>query len=442
MLKSTLFSLVTLIIISVNSIHAQIITTIAGTDSSTYCNGCPATSSSLSGAAGLAMDRQGNLYLSSDDMQGNKIRKISPSGIITVFAGTDTSGFSGDGGPATLAKLGRSGGITADTVGNVYFTDRDNSIIRKVDTNGIISTFAGIPGGGCICGDGGPATNATLYLPLDIAADAFGNIYYSELTWSVVRKIDASEIISIYAGVVGTAGYSGDGGAATSALLNSPRGLAVDNIGNLYISYFFNSVIRKVNTAGIISTVAGGGSTDTLEGVPATTAQLLTTYIGCDQSGNLYLGDRCRIRKVDTSGIITTVAGSFATCYTINIGDGGPALNANLGFANKSVFDNASNMYITSNLNRVREVHFATAAVDNTIRANEEVKLYPNPASGEINISSSYHQKHVEIYNFMGELLLQKDSNSETVKLDISRLPSGMYCVRVNEAQVVKFVKE
>jgi len=216
---------------------------------------------------------------------------LAASGDISAFAGTGTFGFSGDGGPATGADLAGPQGIAVDFSGNVFIADRGNHRIRKVDTSGNISTVAGdgTPG---FSGDGGLATIAELKNPDDVAVDPSGNLFIADTDNFLIRKVDTSGIITTVAGNGGV-GFSGDGGPATSARLNVVRGVAVDSSGNLFIADTGNQRIRKVDTSGIITTVAGvGGQGFSGDGGPATSAQLFDVRgIALDASGNLFMAD-------------------------------------------------------------------------------------------------------------------------------------------------------
>ena len=178
--------------------------------------------------------------------------------IISTIAGTGIQGYTGDGGQATAATLNTPVGVAVDASGNVYIADELNHCIRKVSPAGIISTLAGTGTAG-YTGDGGQATAAELYAPSGVALDASGNLYIADYGNSVIRTVSTAGIISTFAGNH-TAGYTGDGGAATAAELNVPTGVAFDASGNLYIADYGNYRIRKVNTAGIISTIAGNGT--------------------------------------------------------------------------------------------------------------------------------------------------------------------------------------
>jgi hypothetical protein len=228
------------------------------------------------------------------------IRKVSTTGIITTIAGNGTQGFSGDGGPALSASLYRPNGVFVDSSNNIYIADTFNSCVRKINSAGIITTIAGngTPG---YSGDGGKATSALMRTPFAIDMDAAGNLYIADTFNDAIRKVTPAGIMTTVAGN-GTPGYSGDGGKATSALLNNPYSVTVDKAGNIYIADLGNSVIRMINPAGIISTVAGNGTPGySGDGSPATWAQLLGPQsVALDAAGNFYIADYTnnRIRKV------------------------------------------------------------------------------------------------------------------------------------------------
>ena len=217
----------------------------------------------------MAVDASGNLYIA--DTGNNRIRKVSATGIITTVAGNGSAGYSGDGGPATSAQLDGPEGVAVDGSGNLYIADTCNNRIRKVSATGIITTVAGNGSAG-YSGDGGPATSAQLSLPAGVAVDGSGNLYIADSGNNRIRKVSATGIITTVAGN-GSPGYSGDGGPATSAQLNQPAGVAVDASGNLYIADSSNNRIRKVSATGIITTVAGNGFDGySGDGGPATSA--------------------------------------------------------------------------------------------------------------------------------------------------------------------------
>ncbi|MGA2114953.1 MAG: NHL repeat-containing protein, partial [Bryobacteraceae bacterium] len=286
-------------------------------------------------------------------------------GIIATVAGNGNYGYSGDNGAATSTELGAPQGGAVDSAGNLYIADTFNSRIRKVNALGTITTVAGNGTGG-YSGDNGPATSAELYDPLAVAVDGAGNLYISDSGNSLVRKVNAATgIITTVAGTLGTEGYSGDGGPATSAQLNQFEDVAVDSAGNLYIADTDNSRIRKVNALGIITTVAGGGNgcasgqTDSVgDGCQATSAVLNFPYgVAFDSAGDLYIADtfNSRVRKVNAAGgIITTVAGNGTSGYS---GDGSLATSAELARPDGVAVDGAGNLYISDGSGVIRKVN-------------------------------------------------------------------------------------
>lgn len=311
-----------------NCAYAQIINTIAGIGSIGYTgDGGAALSATFHYPSGIVVDTSLNIY--TVDRANNCVRKInSRTGFISTIAGTGVSGFSGDGGAATAAQMYIPRHIAIDKFGNLYICESGNMIVRKVNTSGIITTFAGTPGISSTSGDGGPATAAQFSDVMGIAIDTTGNVFVSDYFWNV-RRIDAvTGVITTFAGSV-SAGYSGDGGPATAAMLNFPAGLATDRMGNVYICDRGNNRIRKVDAAGIITTIAGNGTTGSGgDGGPATSAQFNAPFAMCkDVAGNLYISDcyNNKVRKIDASGIISTVAGTGVGSFA---GDGGPATAA------------------------------------------------------------------------------------------------------------------
>ena len=386
-----------------------IITTLAGNGSNTDSgDGGPAVSAGLNGPFAVAADSAGNVYVSTG---GNRIRKIA-NGIITTFAGNGTAAYTGDNGPATSASLNGPHGIAVDAAGSLYIADDLNFVIRKV-SNGIITTIAGTGASG-FSGDNGPATSAKLNFPNSVAVGG-GNIYISDYANNRIRKIDSNGIITTVAGN-GSSGYSGDGGPATSATMNSPTGVAVDSAGNLFIADAAIASIREVSggvintivgtgsggfsgdggpsinavcfcqsvtvdSTGrifiadgssnrvrilgpnllvpyIIQTIAGNGQHDfTGDGGPATSAALYSPRgMAFDSGGNLIFSDygNSRVRKIDQNGIITTIAGNGVNA---DGGDGGAPLNASIGQPSGLAIDAAGNIYVANYTNsRIRKI--------------------------------------------------------------------------------------
>jgi sugar lactone lactonase YvrE len=307
------------------------ITGFAGTGSAGYSgDGGPAEEADLNDPRTVAVDGQGNVFIA--DTLNNVIRKVDTTGVITTVAGTGTAGEGGDGGPATAAQIQWPHGVAVDRAGNVYIADSPHHRIRRVDTTGVIATVAGTGRSG-FGGDGGPATAARLDNPKGVAVDDQGRLYIADTGNGRVRRLEASGTISTVAGN-GDVGGAGDGGPATTAQVTYPRSISLDGAGDLFISEDTEgdiSRIRKVDTAGVITRFAGTGVPGfSGDGGPADQAQLNRPRgIAADRAGNLYIADseNNRIRKVDTDGVITTIAG---TGRQGSRGDGGSAADAEL----------------------------------------------------------------------------------------------------------------
>ncbi len=297
-------------------------------------DGGPAAQASLNNPTQLAFDAAGNLYVA--DTGNNRIRAISPAGIITTFAGTSTAGLSGDGGPASGAQFSSPQGLAVDASGNVYVGDSNNWRIRKINTSGVISEFAG-NGLWAVSGDGGPALQATVWFPLGVLEDSNGNIFTTEAIGRI-RKISSSGQISIFGG--STPGFSGDGGPATQAQFGGNLwGIAMDSAGNLYVADARNNRVRRIDTKGMVTTVAGGGSGTGCDNCPATSAVIAApTGVAVDSNGSLYITDRTNfsVRKVDASGNITTYV-SFTGTPQIPGGRGPVAV----------AIDGTNNLYVS-----------------------------------------------------------------------------------------------
>lgn len=358
----------------IRKVSGGVITTAAGDGSSV-----------LQYPTGVAVDSSGTLWIS--DSYGNRVRTLAAGGSLTTVAGTGALGFSGDGGPAIAATLQAPAGLAVDSAGNLYIADSGNVRVRKVSAR-IITTVAG------------SATyhysDTQLWEPSGIAADSAGNVYLADALNNRIRKLSKGVLTTVAGN--GNAGFTGDGGPATSASLSRPRGLALDAAGNLYIADTLNHRIRKV-AGGVITTVAGNGSADLRgDGGPAASASLQGPYgVAIDSAGNLYIadtGNSC-IRKVSANGTISTivngdslyspfavvadaagnlviadtghnrirkfanntltvVAGTGTDTYS---GDGGPAANATLNFPSGVAVDAAGNIWIADTANyRIRKV--------------------------------------------------------------------------------------
>ena len=353
--------LIYIVILLSFSAQAQIINTVAGNGSNIFTTGVAATASGMTYVTRMAFDNIGNYYIPGWGM--NQILKVDTSGIITCVAGTGIAGYNGDNILATSAQINNETTCVAvDSANNIYIADIANHRIRKIDAiTGIITTVAGNGTAG-YSGDSGLATVATIYSPSYIAFDHNWNLYFSDAYISVIRKINA--LTGIITTVVGNGnyGFSGDSGLAINAQLYDPVGICFDNIGNLYVVDNSNERVRKVSTTtGIITTIAGNGiSGYNSDGIPAINSELhFPMDVTADAIGNIYIADRGndRIRKVDTSGIIHTIAGTGIVGFS---GDGGLSINAEIDNAEGVNFDAHGNLYVADfQNNRIRKIIFS-----------------------------------------------------------------------------------
>jgi RHS repeat-associated protein len=420
----------------VTEAFGQVVTTAAGTGVAGFSgDGGPATAAQLNVPYGVAVAPDGTVYIS--DPGNARIRRITPDGLITTIAGTGTSGYSGDGGPATAAQLNAPIGVAVGPDGSVYIADFNNHRVRKVDPTGLITTVAGtgVSGYG---GDGGPATAAQLFNPIRLAVAPDGSLYIADYPNNRIRRVGPDGIISTVAGT-GTFGFSGDGGPATAATLSSPTGVAVGPDGSVYFADSQAHRIRRVGRDGIITTVVGtpavvaGYNGD---GIPATAAFLsFPQDVWVSRDGTIYIADlfNYRIRRVTPDGIITTIAGDGNAGFA---GDGGPAAAGRFNEPRALAVGPAGDLYVVDYAinNRVRRVAPAFPGLsegDLVIAAKDSSELYVFNAVGR-------HLRTLDAltgairyqftYNGAGLLttVTDSDNNVTTIERDGSGKPTAI----------------
>ena len=342
------------------------IETIAGTGQAGFSgDGGPATEAQFLDAGAIAFDSDGNLFLA--DWGNNRIRKIDTSGMITAIAGTGLPGSSGDGGPALEAAIATPEALAFDAAGNLYFSQWSFGTVRKIDRNGMITTVAGKGGliGSSFSVDSGLATEAELQQPW-IAIDPDGVLYISDPVHNRILSVDTDGTYTTIAGT-GFPAFSGEGGQASEAELAKPEWIAVRPDGSIYFVDQGNNRIRKIDPDGVITTIAGTGVQGISgDGGRATAATLAEPkQLAFDADGNLYFSDSVfntefgnRVRRIDTGGIITTVAGTGEAGFS---GDGGPATEADLNRPIGLAFAADGSLHILDNRNnRIRKVTFGS----------------------------------------------------------------------------------
>ena len=336
---------------------------IPGNISTFYGTGTAGTSpTEVSTPRGVFIDPLGNLFIANTGT--SQILKVTPAGVAKVYAGTGAGSYSGDGGLATAAAMHGPEDIAMDAAGNLYIADSTNNRIRMVTPAGIISTVAGSSTTAGYGGDGGPATSALLNTPWGVALDAAGNLYIADEINDCIRVVNkTTQIITTFAGICTSSGFTGDGGAPTAAKLNAPKGIYFDANANAYITDTGNNRIREIKAnSNIINTIIGNGGTNfNGDGLAATaTAVDQPSGIAFDAAGTLYFNDVTnRLRRM-VNGIVTTIAGTGITGYN---GDGIPATSANIGVGPKVAIDANGNLYVGDSSQRIREILAAQSSM-------------------------------------------------------------------------------
>jgi hypothetical protein len=417
--------------------HAQVINTICGTGTSGDTgDGGPATAARIMIETGIYVDNAMNMYFTGTS---NKVRKVDGStGIITTIAGTGTGSYSGDGGPATAATFNQPCGLTLDAAGNIYVTEVVNSRIRKINVaTGIITTVAG---GGIGLGEGGPATACSL-MPTAVKFDHSGAMVIADCGAMRIRKVNAmTGIITTIAGNGMMASY-GDGGPATAAAINNPYDFCYDSLGNMYISEEGDPSlssgwkIRRVDAmTGIITTVAGTGvSGYSGDGGPATAAMISSPLgIYMDLHGNVIFADvnNNRVRSINTATGIITTIVGDGIGF--NSGDGGPATAAGIDRPMPVFVDTLSRVYVGSEVYRIRRISSATSTLNVKNITPFISSVYPNPSTGIFNVTfPDAAQRTVSVTDVTGREVWHTAGTMTRIELDLCDQPNGVYQIKV-----------
>ena len=374
--NTTKYLLIIIVLLLSKITTGQIITTIAGNGTANYVS---SNNNSLTNGIGYplraAFDKMGNYYFASYDL--HRVFKVDNSGIISCIAGTGIAGFSGDSGLAIAAKLNTPLFIAIDSSNDIFISDCYNHRVRRIDhITGIITTYAGSGavglGNGSYSGDSSIAINATFNGTYGLCFDTTWNLYIADCYNGRVRKVDAlTHIVNTVVGN-GVLGFSGDNNLAINAELNAPVGICIDNNSSLIIADgLTNNRVRKVNVAGIISTIAGNGSTAYLgDSVLATNTGFSQLYdVATDKANRVFIADRAhnRIRMIDSAGIVHTIVGTGVAGFS---GDSGIATNAQIYYCEGISFDKCGNLYISDFANRrIRKVWFNTDTLPHSAEA-------------------------------------------------------------------------
>jgi sugar lactone lactonase YvrE len=409
-----------------SSAKAQYLTTVAGTGTGGYTgDGGLAINAKLNHPMDVAFDSKGNLYIA--DNSNFRIRKIDTSGIISTIAGIGIYGNTGDGDSATKAKIGPVSALAIDKLDNIYIAfESDIMRVRKIDRNGIISTYAGTGVAG-YSGDGGLAINAKLddgcY---GLATDSIGNLYISDGLNNRIRKVDTSGIITTIAGT-GQPGFSGDGGLAIQAKIWYPSGITIDKNGNILFSDGDNSKIRKIDKNGVISTVVNS------------TAHGITT----DILGNIYFTDPTndKVRIFDITGNFQILAGMYPGGYNV---DSGVATSVRLSAPFGITIDKQGNIYFADAMNnRIRKVTSVTG-VQTLLNSEEQSLKIIQHSNNELLFFQKENKGTVSILDIYGKEIITENHNENIFIININDFVSGIYVVRFassNKQLTIKIVK-
>jgi len=417
-------------------VQAQYIYTFAGnsfgaaTGTGGYTgDGGQAKLAELYAPTGVFYDGAGNVYIA--DRGNNVVRKVNTAGVISTFAGTHVAGNSGDNGPADAAKLNMPFSVATDKSGNVFISDYGNNVIRKVNPTGTISTYAGTGTSG-YSGDGGAASAARLSGPEGIAVDTSGNLYIADANNNAIRVVSTTGMITTIAGN-GTGGHTGDGGPAVNATLNAPAAVAVNLYGQVFIADHFNNAVRMIDANGIITTVAGTGTAGFAgDNGPATAAQLhFPSGVAVYGFGPLYISDEGSnaVRMVNSSGVISTVAGNFTNGYA---GDGGFATSAELSSPKGIAVDALNRLYVADYDNNVIRIVRSFTAVNQVTDNSGDLKVYPNPAKGYVTVEIPFTGSNatITLTDVLGRAVKQLANAGQKIVIATNDMPAGSYFVK------------
>ena len=364
----------------------------AGTGLAGTMNGT-GTAASFSAPLGLTVDARGNIYVG--DYNNNIIRKITPAGVVTTYAGIASTHGAADG-PASTATFTLPEGVAIDKNGNIYVADSFNNLIRKISPQGAVSTIAGVYG---MRGSAdGTVLTATFNSPTDVAVDDAGNVYVADNLNNVIRKISSGGIVSTLAGIAGVSG-SKDGPGA-SATFNSPLGIAIDNTGNFYVADALNNKIRKITPAGVVSTFAGDGTAGDNDAYGPSASFNDPNYIAVDGYGNLYVTDQKnnKVRKITSAGYVSTLAGTGAG-GSVN----GPAATATFSYPGSIAFDGTGGLYVGDiSTFVIRKINLSGYTIDKPLPAGLLFDQTNGTISGKPTIPSPTIVYTVTAYNASG----------------------------------------
>ncbi len=410
--------------------RAQLVTTFAGnlTPGNTDDQG---TSASFNWPISLALDKNKNLYVA--DAENHRIRKITPSGMVSTFAGS-IAGMNDDTG--TAARFNHPLSVALNSVGYVFVADSKNNMIRKIAPDGTVTTVAGTGTAGSANGAG---NTATFNYPNGLAIDAADNVYVADALNNMIRKITPAGIVSTLAGST-LSGNVND--QDTNARFNYPTGIAVDGTGNLFVADENNHIIRKITAGGLVTTFAGSSNPDNIDDT-ATAAAFFSPYgIAIDASNNLYVAEigNNKIRKITPGRRVSSVAGNGVAGY-----DDGIRENATFNNPTGIAVDGTGILFVGDwKNNMIRKIDLTGAGIF-TASPKEQLLLYPNPASDRLSIPTK-EGSAITIYNLLGAKVYEGIATGHITTLSTKAYPAGLYSVTLilkdGTKQYARFTKQ
>lgn len=426
----------TLILISFllesNSQNWEVIS-IAGNGNYGFTNGTGNTAQ-FDKPSGICGDSYGNLYIA--DHSNHVIRKIDTAGVVTTFAGSGIDGFS-DGNSST-AQFSRPWGCIVDNQNRIYVADVGNERIRRISTSGTVTTIAG--NGTTGTADGPALSGATFSSPSGMAIDSQGNLFVVDRVSDRIRKITPTGTVTTVCG--STPGFSNGTGAGVK--FDDPQDMVIDSYDNIYVADRYNNRIRKITPSGVVSTFAGTGSAGTTNGTLSTCTFNQPRGMAIDEYDNIYVIDYNghKLRKIDINGNVTTLAGNGSVGYL-----DGPSLSAEFNFPYDVGY--VKGIYIAGNLDHTirKLVPVSTVAVkepEKEISLND-LNIFPNPSNGNLQIEFQnplYHPLiNILIYNETGQCIFAEsfdnDGSGITLNLENLDLPGGIYILRLECGETI-----
>lgn len=417
-----------ILLLTFSRTFAQTVTTFAGDGSIGSTDGNAAT---FNYPTGIDVDAAGNLFVC--DYSGHKIRKITTAGVVSTFAGSGTQGSTN--GTGINATFWNPIDIALDASGNLFVCDFSSNKIRKITPAGVVTTFAGSGSAGFTNATG---IAASFRFPNGIAIDTDGNLYVADRNNHSIRKITSAGVVSTLAGT-GTQGYVD--GQGDTAKFNSPSGIAVDASGNVYVADESHR-IRKITPSGFVSTIAGIGSPSFTNGTSTVAAFKYPNDLEIDNAGNIYVCDKSNhaIRKVDINGNVTTIAGSGNSGFA-----NGTGTNASFKFPDGITIDSDGNIFVADHQNqRIRKITISTTTELSQKIISQPLQLYPNPVLNFLKIEDRNNNAEYEIYDFSGRLILEGKLTSSEDKMNVESLVPGYFIIKVTTpigVKIGKFIK-